>query len=184
MPLHVARNTAFCHAAILDHSEWPCRPLGGVLAALVARCATVGQGRRQGCQPTSLGSGAGVPTYISGQGRQPTSLTTCPRGDVRGHAHALGVRLDSPGMSMASRAASRCASGATYREISGFAPPRCYAQYVGGISNGMPLCVGGQQDVYHVAFLQRFAVMLNHAAWVGVQMLSFRRSIQEDDGFH
>ena len=85
---------------------------------------------------------------------------------------------------MASRAASRCASGATYREISGFAPPRCYAQYVGGISNGMPLCVGGQQDVYHVAFLQRFAVMLNHAAWVGVQMLSFRRSIQEDDGFH
>ncbi len=23
---------------------------------------------------------------------------------------------------------------ATYREISGFAPPRCYAQYVGGIS--------------------------------------------------
>ncbi len=29
----------------------------------------------------------------------------------------------------------------------------------------MPLCVGGQQDVYHAAFLQRFAVMLNHAAW-------------------
>jgi hypothetical protein len=48
----------------------------------------------------------------------------------------------------------------------------------------MLLCVGGQQDVYHAAFLQRFAVMLNHAAWVGVQMLSFRRSIQEDDGFH
>jgi hypothetical protein len=32
--------------------------------------------------------------------------------------------------------------------------------------------------------LQHFAVMLNHAAWVGVQMLSFRRSIQEDGGFH
>jgi hypothetical protein len=28
-----------------------------------------------------------------------------------------------PGMSMASRAACRCASGAMYREISGFAPP-------------------------------------------------------------
>src|SRR5215211_1789033 len=32
--------------------------------------------------------------------------------------------------------------------------------------------------------LQRFAVTLNHTAWVGVQMLSFRRSIQKDDGFH
>jgi hypothetical protein len=115
MPLHVARNTAFCHAAILDHSEWPCRPLGGILAALVARCATVGQG------PGGRGPGVGGRR----QGRQPTSLTTCPRGDVRGHAHAfgghahalgghahaLGVRLDSPGMSVASRAACGCASG-------------------------------------------------------------------------
>ena len=115
MPLQGARNTAFCHAAILDHSEWPCRPLGGILAALVARCAMVGQGPR-GRDPGVGGRG---------QGRQPTSLTTCPRGDVRGHAHAfgghahafgghahaLGVRLDSPGMSVASRAACCCASG-------------------------------------------------------------------------
>jgi hypothetical protein len=184
MPLHVARNTAFCHAAILDHSEWPCRPLGGILAALVARCATVGQGRRQGCQPTSLGSGAGVPTYISGQGRQPTSLTTCPRGDVRGHAHALGVRLDSPGTSMASRTASRCASGATYREISGFAPPPLLCPVCRWHLERNAAVRRGQQDVYHAAFLQRFAVMLNHTAWVGVQMLSSRRSIQEDDGFY
>jgi hypothetical protein len=184
MPLHVARNTAFCHAAILDHSEWPCRPLGGVLAALVARCATVGQGRRQGCQPTSLGSGAGVPTYISGQGRQPTSLTTCPRGDARGHAHALGVRLDSPGMSMASRAASRCASGATYREISGFAPPpllypvcRWHLERNAAVRRGatgripcrLPSALCGDVEPRRLG---------------GVQMLSFRRSIQEDDGFH
>jgi hypothetical protein len=80
MLLNVARNTAFCHAAILDHSEWPCRPLGGILAALVARCATVGQG------PGGRGPGVGGRR----QGRQPTSLTTCPRGDVRGHPHAFG----------------------------------------------------------------------------------------------
>src|SRR3712207_2840113 len=64
-----------------------------------------------------------------------------------GHAHALRVRLDPPGMSVASRAACRCASGATYREISGFAPPRCYVQYVGGTSNGMPLHASRSEDV-------------------------------------
>jgi hypothetical protein len=87
-------------------------------------------------------------------------------------------------MLVASGAACRYASGGNVpRDKRLRTTPRCYAQYVGGISNGMPLCVGGN-SVYHAAFLQLFAVMLNHIAWVGVQMLSFRRSIQEDDGFH
>jgi hypothetical protein len=48
-------------------------------------------------------------------------LTLCnvPR-DKRLRAAPVGI----PGISVASRAACRCASGATYREISGFAPPR------------------------------------------------------------
>ena len=116
MPLHVARNTAFCHAAILDHSEWPCRPLGGILAALVARCATVGQG------PGGRGPGVGGRR----QGRQPTSLTICPRGDVRGPAHAFGGARTRPW-------GARTRPWGTTR----------LTRHVGGISCGMPLCVGG-----------------------------------------
>ena len=58
-----------------------------------------------------------------------------------------------------------CVGGNVPRDKRLRTTPRCYAQYVGGIWNGMPLCVGGQQDVYHAAFLQRFAMMLNHTAW-------------------
>jgi hypothetical protein len=112
---HLERNAAPCCAKYGLLPRGHTRPFGVAVQAVRRHPRGPGGPLRDGRAgargqgPRGRGQGAGAPTYI------PDNLPKRRRkGHAHafgGHAHALGVRLDSPGMSVASRAACRCASG-------------------------------------------------------------------------